>query len=178
MSLNDLAALGSFVGGAAVLTSLIYLALQVRQAERNQRAAIQQVRASRLADLMLNASHPDLTDAYFKGLSGDESISLLELRQFRLFFRATLYNWEDAYFQHRAKLLDESSFHSTLATMRFTMAVAGARAAWRRQRAMHEQSFVRFVDDLIAETPLVSPRDGAADLADWQADVARERASS
>src|SRR5215831_7312473 len=116
MSLSDLASLGSFVGGIAVLTSLLYLALQVRQAERNQRAAIQQGRASHLSDLMLNASHPDITMGYFKGLRGDPSISLLELRQFRLMFRATLYSWEDAFFQYRDKLLDKASFSSTEAT--------------------------------------------------------------
>ena len=37
MSLTDLASLGSFVSGVTVLISLIYLALQVRQAEKNDR---------------------------------------------------------------------------------------------------------------------------------------------
>ena len=39
MSLSDLAAVGSFAGGLAVVASVIYLALQVRQsssAERNR----------------------------------------------------------------------------------------------------------------------------------------------
>ena len=47
MSLPDLASLGSFVSGIAVLGSLVFLYLQMRQigaqieqAERNQRAAI------------------------------------------------------------------------------------------------------------------------------------------
>ena len=34
MSLSDLASLGSFVSGVAVLVSLIYLALQVRQPKK------------------------------------------------------------------------------------------------------------------------------------------------
>ncbi|HEX3432128.1 MAG TPA: hypothetical protein VHT03_14710 [Rhizomicrobium sp.] len=42
MSLSDLASLGSFVSAFAVLASLVYLALQVRQAEKNQRAILNQ----------------------------------------------------------------------------------------------------------------------------------------
>ncbi len=57
MTLSDLASLGSFVSGAAVLISLVFLYFQirqvnaqVRQAERNQRALLQQGRAGRAAD--------------------------------------------------------------------------------------------------------------------------------
>ena len=45
MSLSDLASLGSFVSGVAVLISLIYLALQVRQTEKNQQSLMQQGQA-------------------------------------------------------------------------------------------------------------------------------------
>jgi hypothetical protein len=52
MSLSDLAALGSFVSGVAVLVSLVFLYFQLRQvgaqvqqAERNQQAMIQAPKA-------------------------------------------------------------------------------------------------------------------------------------
>ena len=48
MKLSDLASIGSLISSAAVLISLVYLALQIRQAERNQRALIHQGRASRM----------------------------------------------------------------------------------------------------------------------------------
>jgi hypothetical protein len=53
MSLSDLASLGSFVSGFAVLISLIYLSLQVRQTKRNQQIAIRHSRASRIVALQL-----------------------------------------------------------------------------------------------------------------------------
>ena len=49
MTLSDLASIGSLVSGAAVLGSLIYLALQVRQTDRNQMAAIRHSRVTRMA---------------------------------------------------------------------------------------------------------------------------------
>jgi hypothetical protein len=47
MSLSDLAALGSFVSGVAVMVTLIFLLLQMRQANRNQRALMQRMRSAR-----------------------------------------------------------------------------------------------------------------------------------
>jgi hypothetical protein len=40
MSLSDLASIGNFVSGIAVVESLVYLAIQTRQGVRNQRSII------------------------------------------------------------------------------------------------------------------------------------------
>lgn len=56
MSLTDLASLGSFVSAVAVLISLVYLSLQVKQAERNQQASIRATRVTRIAFDSLAAS--------------------------------------------------------------------------------------------------------------------------
>src|SRR5215472_17064452 len=57
MSLSDLASLGSFVSGVAVLASLIFLFFQIRQmpeqvkrSEKNQQAAVGQGRAAILTE--------------------------------------------------------------------------------------------------------------------------------
>lgn len=63
MTLSDLASLGSFISGIAVLVSLIYLALQVRQAEKNQRAIIHQGRVEQSADRLLRLMDPELLNA-------------------------------------------------------------------------------------------------------------------
>jgi len=60
MTLSDLAALGSFVSGVAILVSLVFLYFQLRQvyaqirlAERNQQATIQQDRYGRVFEVNL-----------------------------------------------------------------------------------------------------------------------------
>ena len=67
MSLSNLASLGSFVSGFAVLISLIYLALQVRQSERNQQIAIRHSRASRIVELQLALADPAVAVAWRHG---------------------------------------------------------------------------------------------------------------
>src|SRR5215469_4320936 len=72
MSLSDLASLGSFVSGVAVLASLVLLFFQmrqmteqVRQAEKNQQAAVQQARSHKVVDMFRDrASNPALQAAF------------------------------------------------------------------------------------------------------------------
>jgi hypothetical protein len=60
MTLSDLASIGSLVSGVAVLVSLIYLALQVRQAEKNQRALMNQGTVARVSESILGFAQPAL----------------------------------------------------------------------------------------------------------------------
>lgn len=75
MSLSDLASLGSFISGIAVLTSLIYLALQVRQTKRNQQIAIRHTRASRVVELHLALADAGVANAWLHGVGSPEDIT-------------------------------------------------------------------------------------------------------
>src|SRR5215469_5099480 len=97
MSLSDLASLGSFVSGVAVLASLVYLTLQVRQAERYQKAIALQARAARLVDMHFRMADSDVHEIGLKGLNGDDDITQMQLRKFRSIFMANMYSSEDTF---------------------------------------------------------------------------------
>ena len=125
MSLSDLAALGSFISGFAVLVSLVFLyfqlrqiGAQVRQAERNQRAIIQQARATRSADTTLRLSEAGISQAYNKGIRGDDDISLGELHQFQTLFRSLVLTAEDSFIQHNDKMMSDTAFNSFMIGIR------------------------------------------------------------
>src|SRR5881296_316469 len=102
MSLSDLASIGSLVSGVAVLISLIYLTLQVRQAGRSQRALMQQGRANRVADTCLRIAEPGLSRVFNKAMSGDDNLTPEELEQFMNICRAGFLSGEDSFLQHRS----------------------------------------------------------------------------
>ena len=179
MTLSDLASIGSLVSGVAVLISLIYLALQIRQSERNQRAIIQQTRASRTADVLIGIAQPGIIESYYKVADGDEDVSLIDIRRFGSLFRASLYGFEDAYFQHKNRLLDDNAFASTVGSIRYVLHWPGVRASWKLQRAMHDQGFATLMDRLLLEASAggaasISP---AQELAQWCEAVAAEKAA-
>src|SRR5476649_1288792 len=114
MSLSDLAALGSFVSGVAVVTSLVFLYFQVRQvseqvrqAERNQQAAIRQGRTTRIVEMMLAIMDPAIAEAMMKVARGDADITALQLEQYRRYMIASLNHFEDSFYQHEEGLLND-----------------------------------------------------------------------
>src|SRR3974377_32189 len=182
MSLAELAEIGSFISGVAILASLVFLYFQLRQinhqvkqAEKNQQSAIRQGRAARTFGIVLSGTNPSLADAFVKGAFGDEDISLTQLSQYSAVCRAIIINSEDTFYQHRDGLLDEASFVSFVAGMKGTFRSPGFRAQWKSIRRNHGSEFVEFMDKLIAETP-VTPRIDI--LARWEASIAAEKAKA
>ena len=174
MSLSELASLGSFVSGFAVLVSLVYLALQVRQTERNQRALMQSERATRQGNYLRFLADPLIVSAFAKGRSGAADITIEEYRQYYFIFRAAITNWEDVFFQHQRKVLDDASFESTLAVIRNAFAYPGNRINWKRQRVLFEPSFREFVDRLMSETDVVRMPAENDELQTWHSEIATE----
>src|SRR5271166_5699196 len=93
MSLSDLASLGSFVSGVAVLVSLVYLARQVRQAERNQRALAQQMRATRTSDLLVAIAQSGKAASFARMQWAEGERSAADVDTFNLFSRASFYGF-------------------------------------------------------------------------------------
>ena len=180
MSLSDLAAIGSFVSGIAVLISLVFLyfqlrqiGVQVHQAERNQQASIRDNRASRIVDIIMRSTDPSLSDAILKVMRGDEDISETQFRQFNMFFQARLIHAEEALSQYRDGLLNQSSFDQVGKSLRVAFSYPGARAIYSRIRPGFPDEFVAYADKIVASTPVGS----APDLwASFRSDVADEKA--
>lgn len=174
MSLSDWSSIGSLVSGVAVLISLIYLALQVRQAERNQQASIRQGRATRVVDIILAAGDPSCADALSKGVAGSADITPTEFGQFTAIYGAFLASAEDTFLQHREGLLSDAVFASFRESWRQTLAQPGVRALWNLRRHGFEAGFAGFMDALMAEAPAPSAGDF---IAQWKAGVATQKAS-
>jgi hypothetical protein len=162
MSLSDLASLGSFVSGVAVLISLIFLYFQlrqlgqqVRQAERNQQASIRHSRVTRNVDILLARVDPGLINAWQHGIRDPDKLTETEAAQFLGMCRANFWALEDAFYQHEEGLLNEDAWSTVLATNRTLIGIPGYRVAWKAGvRRGYAGRFRDFVDDLAARASL------------------------
>ena len=159
MSLSDLASLGSFVSGFAVLISLIYLALQVRQTKRNQQIAIRHTRATRVVELHLALADPTVADAWLHGSGSPQEITQTEVGQFINLCRALFFHFEDSFYQREEGLLNDDAFETVVAGARLLARNPGVRAAWRIARPNFGGRFRDFMDGLIAEAAVEPPVD-------------------
>jgi hypothetical protein len=172
MSLSDLASLGSFVSGIAVLTSLIYLALQVRQTERNQQISIRHSRASRIVELEVALADPAVAGAWLRGSGSPEEITPTELSQFIHLCRALLFHFEDSFYQREEGLLNDDAFETVVAGTRLLARNAGWRAAWRIARPNFGGRFRDFMDGVVAGSAAEPPVD--LSLEAWKSAFASE----
>jgi hypothetical protein len=152
MTLADLSSLGSFVSGIAVVITLIFLLLQMRQANLNQRALMQQMRSARISELLLKATEPHLSETVNRAVANDKDIDATQITSFVMFITASLINWEDGFLQHRAGTLDESSFGSDIAIIKAWAALPSFRAIWQMRRHTFAKEYISFVDELVRNT--------------------------
>lgn len=174
MSLPDLAALGSFVSGFAVLVSLVYLALQVRQTKRNQQISIRHSRASRIVELQLALADSGVADAWLHGSWRPEEITQTELSQFMNLCRALFFHFEDSFYQREEGLLNDDAFETVVAGVRLSARSPGWRAAWKLARPNFGGRFLEFMDGVIARSAAEPPLD--LSLEAWKAAFASELA--
>jgi len=159
MTLSDLASVGSFVSGVAVLTSLIYLALQVRLAERNQQVSIRHSRVSRTVELHLALADPAVADAWLHGLGRPQEITQTELSQFINLCRAHFFHFEDSFYQRQGKLLNDDAFETVVSGARLLARNPGFRAAWKMARPNFGGRFLDFMDGVVAGSAAKPPVD-------------------
>jgi len=185
MSLSDLASLGSFVSGLAVLISLVLLFFQlrqlnqqVRQTERNQQASIRHGRITRGVDIQLARADPGAADAWRRGVLNPEEISQTEVIQFLAQCRAMFLHYEDSFYQHEDGLLNEDAYATVLAAANAFTRVPGVRAAWKSGvRGAHAGLFLDFMDGVVARASL-DPTTHTLTVGEWRAAYAAETASA
>jgi hypothetical protein len=172
MTLSDLASIGSLISGMAVLISLIYLSLQVKQAERNQRALMQQGRADRVSDNCMRMAQPVISEIFRKGRAGDESLPLDEFHQFMMMSRAGFLSGEDSFLQYLSGQLDHAAYRSYVAGVRSMLAAPGLRAIWRLSSQEYGEEYRKFMDGILSETQVAPEPDR---LARWVETVRAEK---
>jgi len=153
MSLSDLAAVGSFVSGFAVFFSFFFLALQLRQANRNQKSLMQQARTGRNVDILLKMAGPAMSETIAEADSNCAALSNPKIWSFYGFAAAVFWSYEDSYLQFEAKTLDASSWDSDVATLRRLVGFPPYRTVWKMARDGMRGNYRDYVDRLMSEIP-------------------------
>ena len=149
MSLSDLAAVGSLISGIAVFLSFAFLALQLRQANRNQRSLMQQARTGRNVEILLKMSDPDTSEMLAQANTNCAAMSDARIWSFYGFGAAVFWSYEDCFMQFQAKTLDASGWASDVATLERLVAYPPYRAVWKMSRDGMGGAYRDYVDSLI-----------------------------
>lgn len=176
MSLSDLAAVGSLISSIAVLVSLVYLALQIRQSQRNQRAALNQGSIDRITSILVTFGSPDYARVYAKTYRHDATFTSEEIATVFFMLRASLVGLQDSMIQHRQGLIDQITLDNTLVAMRQQITFPVWRAAWLTTQNTYAPELRDLVNGLIAQAPVAPPTDFTAQFNATVAELVRPRA--
>jgi hypothetical protein len=173
ISLEHWVAVATLVGNVTLVITLLFVGLQVRQAERNQRALMQQGRADRIGQQSIQvAASRELAHVFNTGMFEPQKLTREEFAQYLLIGRALFVSAEDSFLQHKEGMLDATAFHSQTTGLRRMMIIwPGARALWRIMATQYGEDFRHHMDEIVR----AAAQQPAPDLfTAWQVQVRSE----
>ena len=139
------------LGMAAVVASLIFVGLEVRQNASATRGATQQQLSAAARESALSFVDPDIVELVIRGGTPDGWAGLTEVEQFRVrqLTMVAFRMWEDAYYQFSIGNLDADLWAGWEAGLSEALAAHYARDFWSRQDNRYHEGFRSLVDSLI-----------------------------
>ena len=177
--METLGNLGDFIGGIAVVVTLVYVALQIRQNTRATRAATFLGLTNAWQDVLLYSASREMADLRVR--SGTDPSAVDEPEYIRLFLIARVFfrRFENDFFQYRSGTFDAGGWAGYRQSLTSdVLGSAGMRAFWEQQRSTFAPEFVSYIDEQLdsvrrseaANVPL------SRALQEWKELVARESA--
>ena len=148
MNWEQLGAIGELVSGIAVLATLLYLAVQIRQAKNVMLSNAHQARTDRNISLMQFTVNDEQS---LKRAIGDLDLSKLnDLDKQRAVYVFSMYmrHFEDMHYQHRLGVVDNDTWEANQRGARQFVATETGSELWRLCQHMFREDFVNTMNDL------------------------------
>ena len=148
MTLGDFANVANLVSSAAVLVSVVYLALQIRQSARNQRSLMDRGRSEQVSGWLQFIASPEIAPLVLRGHACDPSLTADEHQRYLWCLYPLLLHYEDSFYQHQERMLGRSQYASICSQMKDSARQPGFRAAWAELRDRFPDDFRSFGDTM------------------------------
>ena len=139
---------GEFVGAIAVVATLFYLAVQVRQNTRIVRANIRQARSDSAVELHVAGATSQIAEIQAKELRG-EPLDDVEERRLFLWYISVWRAQQTIFLQAKDDLLDEQTSSEQAIIVRTIMALESSRRWWADNKPGMDSRFTDWVDSQI-----------------------------
>jgi len=159
MTLQDLGNLGDFIGGVAVIVTLVYLALQVHQNNRLLRANTSSVRAA--SSIAINErlvgvnqsliGDPSLAQIFVRELSSPGSIEGADRVRLDALLQSMFISFENILKLAHAGTIGPNDWEPWSRHLRNWLRNPAVRAWWNRQQSPFGEDFARHVRALLDE---------------------------
>ncbi|MEJ2171300.1 MAG: hypothetical protein P8X59_00860 [Woeseiaceae bacterium] len=148
MNWEAIGAIGEIVGAAAVIVSLAYLGIQVRNQNIESRiASVHDVLEGFRTEISA-FRNSELAELLGKGSVDYEALSDTEKIQFVAMIQGPLRFWEEAYHQYKAGRLSAQLWNGIHAQMRDFISTDGLQKVWELREHTYSQEFRDYVANI------------------------------
>ncbi len=149
MPLREWASIASVVSAVALVVSVIYVSIQIRNNTRAVRASAFQQVVDSFAGISLDiAKDRVLVDLYLRGSQEFASLSEVERAQYSLMLLSFLRRAENVFFQTEIQLLQSEHWSGIRESIKAIVAPPGARDCWGAIKGRLNPEFRAFIDKL------------------------------
>ena len=146
MNWDAIGAIGEIVGAIAVVATLIYFAIQMRQYTTGLRSATFNATMQEFNQINVAQLDPALADLLDRGMEDLDSLSPTEKHQFGWIVRTYINIWENMYQQYLEGACSESYWLPYARQAKFILATPGG-STYRKGNSLNQSLFV-YLDSL------------------------------
>jgi hypothetical protein len=155
LTLEQIYFMSEIIGVFAVVVSLVYVGLQVKQNTQSIRLnTVHNIAEGQREVNSMMATNSELSAIVHKGLQDIESISGIDKFQFYTWAYATLRPLEDAYFQYLEGAFEDNHWQALSRQFINLIKLPGLLAYWEDRKFVYSDAFQQFMDDELIPSPL------------------------
>ena len=160
MNFSELGALGEFVSSIAVLITLIFLVIQMRQNAKLMRRANARQAMDANSRALVALLDEGVSEIFIKGLNSIESLSEVERYRFDNAFANWLYACEGAFLDEREGTFPSDQIVVFKNAVPGYLTTAGGKQWWEESQTWFSPSFRTDVDDLCTNLTIEAAKSG------------------
>jgi hypothetical protein len=165
MSLQDLGNIGEFIAAIAVVLSLIYLAVQIRQNTRSVRTASYQSVTDSMSHYLESISRDrEAASMFRRGLEDIGKLDDEDALRFVTTLMNVFNNFENLFYQRRKTMIEREFSERWTRVMRWYLRQSGVVSWWERNKRMFSDTFQAHVDEQLTS---ITPQKHEGGVSRW-----------
>ncbi len=154
MNWEMLSAMGQAVAAIGVIPSLIYLAVQIREQNKERRRAGINLLTAQWSELVKSAQESrEFAEVFLEGMRSFRDLDGPDKLRFSAFFTRFTRNCEGMFIYYRDGALEKALWDGVERTMSDYFAYPGAREWWETRKHWLTDEFRAVVEEIIARKP-------------------------
>jgi hypothetical protein len=140
-------AISDVLGAIAVIATLGYVAIQIRQNTSALKSAATQATHDQSAAIYdLLAADPKLSDIFVRGLDEPDSLDRIDTARFYSFLMGVVFRYQNWYLQTQSQALDKEQLASWARVTRQISATPGFLRFWKERRHIFTPALVTYFE--------------------------------